>query len=566
MTPTVGTWWRTLKRLKREQIVGRLRHERRWRAFRRHPEKLQKLLEQPGPLTGEVVVSCSAPALDPERIAWARASMVGPVRLAGVETTASAWANLDLPKLVRYHLHYLDIARARAEAAPQAPDRDDMMASAVALVQEWARQNPAASAGEGWEPYCVSARLMNLCAIAALMGPLSSPELCGLVALHARYVAAFPEVHLLGNHLLKNYCARAAAGLLLSGEEAQTHAEQGLGDLQRELAQQLLADGGHCERSPMYHALLWADLLDIRDLAKARGRKILWLDEAIDKMGQWLARVLHPDGDIPLFNDAVLGQAPRPSELFARWETQTTVPPALLTDLPETGFWVVRPSRQEALLLDAGQLGPPHQPGHAHSDTLSYELSVGGERRVVNAGMDGYQSPHRAFFRSAVAHNTVTVDDEGPDELWADFRVGGRSRILFRHAEQREGRIFLRASLEAFQGWVQDRRVLYFPERALIVIDKVHCAKPSKVVSRARFLPGRTPLRFVPLAGEGAQRASAYAPEFGIRFEVTEHAVSVHAKDARLGYALLWNAQDVRLHENVEGWFVVLDGVEHRVA
>src|SRR5207237_3863965 len=75
------------------------------------------------------------------------------------------------------------------------------------------------------------------------------------------------ETHLLANHLMKNIKALMFAGALLGAPESSRWWAKGEKLLKRELAEQILADGGHFERSPMYHAEALEDLLDIRTLA-----------------------------------------------------------------------------------------------------------------------------------------------------------------------------------------------------------------------------------------------------------------------------------------------------------
>jgi uncharacterized heparinase superfamily protein len=536
-------------------------HEARQASFRRLPQLLRWRLSSRG-ATPQLVLRLPPPALRPEARARAEAGHAqGRLWLAGRNVAPTDWHRLALPRLVRYHLHYLDVARDWLEAWAMGASpklRDD----ALALVMQWREQNPVAGT-EGWEPYPVSVRLHHLTWMAARLGDAAPNWLTPLIALHARYVAAFPERHLQGNHLMKNWIALASAGLVLQGGEATRWAALGLQALEVELERQLLPDGGHEERSLMYHLLLLSDLLDVRDLAHAGGRSLPVLEAVLPRMGAFVAGTLHPDGDIPLFNDAVLGQAPSPAEVFARLGG---VPSAegRIYDAPQSGLFVLRPSREEALILDAGPLGPEHQPGHAHSDTLSYELSVAGQRRVVNGGMDGYQSPHRAFYRSAVAHNTVTVNGEGPDELWGNFRVGGRSRILARRAWDCVDFLCVRAAMEAFQGWRQERTVLLFPRRALVVLDRVVGSQPMLAVSRARLVPGMTPLHFVPLRGTASERSTAYAPEFGRTFEAREHAVQAQGHSLELGYAWVWGTQHVRRVGEGDGLEVEVDGQRFR--
>jgi hypothetical protein len=557
-----GRLWRTVRPLRREQLVGRVVHEARQRAFRRVPSLLPLLLGAPD--APGVAVAPPPPVTDDAQRARAETAVRHRRgRLAGHDVDLRDWARTDLPKLVRYHLHYLDPARDLAESARMAPPtagQDALLGAAVDLVRDWSTAHPLRGS-EAWEPYPTSARLQNLCVVAAALGAECPDWMRRVIVSHARYVAAFPEVHLQGNHLLKNWTALALAGLTFDGAEASGWAARALASLDEELGRQILPDGGHFERSVMYHLFALSDLLDVRDFARAREQPALRLDETLGSMGRFTATVLHPDGELPLFNDAALGQAPPPAKLFARLggvPEPLGGPSPRIHDAPAFGLTAFRLSRGEALIFDTGPLGPPHQPGHAHSDTLSFELSTLGERRAVNGGVDGYDGPNRAFFRSAVAHNTLTVDGEGPDELWATFRVGGRCEVLHRAFEDRGESLWARGNLTAFQGWLHTRTLLLVPGQALIVRDVVEAEHEVTAVSRARLLPGPDAVRFVALEGEPAQRGTAYAPELGKVFDIAEHCVKGRGARVTLCYALAWGAREVTLEPG--GQQVVVDG------
>jgi uncharacterized heparinase superfamily protein len=571
LRPSLGRLWRTVRPLKRDQIFGRLAHEARQRAFRRVPALLPLVLGVPDApavaLTGRSPRAESRghpePVNDADQLARAETAVRhGRGRLAGHDVALRDWGRADLPRLVRYHLHYLDTARDLAEAARFA-HRPAFLDPALALVRDWSAAHPLRGS-EAWEPYPTSCRLQNLCVLAFTLGAQCPDWLRRLLVAHARFVLAFPETHLHGNHLLKNWTALALAGFCLEGEEAASWEQHGIEGVHHEWGEQVLPDGGHAERSPMYHLLAFSDFLDLRDFGRARGSKVLWLDAALASMARLTATILHPDGEIPLFNDSALGHAPHPAKLFARLGQVPEVDAGQrVQDTPHFGLTALRPSRDEAVLFDTGPLGLVHQPGHAHSDTLSYELSVDGERRVVNAGLDGYQTPNRAFFRSAVAHNTVTVDGEGPDELWSTFRVGGRCRVLARAAEDRRDYVWARGNLVAFQGWHQRRTLALFPGQALVIVDRVDAARPVTAVSRARMAPGHAALRFVALEGAPAERRTAYAPELGKVFDIAEHSVQAEGASVSLAYALVWG--DVQLSWDSDASTVTLNGRSYRL-
>ena len=50
-------------------------------------------------------------------------------------------------------------------------------------------------------------------------------------------------------------------------KEPELWLSKGLNIIKNELSEQILDDGGHFERSPMYHALLLEDLLDLTNLS-----------------------------------------------------------------------------------------------------------------------------------------------------------------------------------------------------------------------------------------------------------------------------------------------------------
>jgi uncharacterized heparinase superfamily protein len=84
------------------------------------------------------------------------------------------------------------------------------------------------------------------------------------------------------------------------------------------------------------------------------------------------------------------------------------------------------------LFFDVGETGDRLQPGHAHADTLTIELSVDGRRVLVDAGVFGYAGDDalRRYARGTFAHNTLTLDESDQSEMWDVFRVGRRARPL----------------------------------------------------------------------------------------------------------------------------------------
>lgn len=406
---------RTLRHLRPVQLLGRAR-----KAF-----------------AGSSVDSSPAP---PQRVAPPLAApadrapvLTGPtdvVMLGVIGSLASAadWNDTGRSHLWRYHCHYFDDLRASGAA--------DRTAWNDALIERWIAENEPGAA-PAWDAYPTSLRIVNWVRWSRAHG-LSEAAVQSL-AEQARYLRAHIEWHLLGNHLFANAKALVFAGAMFEGDEAAEWLAKGLEILTDELDEQILADGGHFERSPMYHALILEDVLDLIALVQATPEAFgqptqteEWLGGLADHMGTWLAAMCHPDGEISLFNDAAIGQAPSPAALAA-YAARLGRPPVEapspgVTFLEESGY--VRLALGPAVaIVDVGEIGPDYLPGHAHADTLSFELSLDGTRLVVDSGTSLYEpGEERLRQRGTAAHNTVEVDGENSSEVWSSFRVARRAR------------------------------------------------------------------------------------------------------------------------------------------
>lgn len=320
-------------------------------------------------------------------------------------------------RLWGYHLHYLDDLRD-SEVDPN--DR-------LRLLRAWVEGNPFGS-GPGWESFPTSIRLVNALEFLAATGVVPEDGISRSLGAQAWWMERNLETDVGANHLWKNVVALCWAGRLLDASPARRWKARGDRLAARELAAQVLPDGFHYERTPGYHAILVDDLLRLSGLLDSCGDGDTDFAHLVRKTraaaARSLAAVLHRDGEIPLFNDSALGQAPPSGPLLDRCGVPI---PERSSGLPEAGLHRFD-GTGSTLILDAGETASPAQPGHAHADTLSYELSYHGRRIVVDAGVYDYgASPERRYARSTAAHNTVVVDGTDQSEMWGVFRVGRRA-------------------------------------------------------------------------------------------------------------------------------------------
>ncbi len=397
------------------------------------------------------------------------------------------WDNPKMPLLWRYHQHYFDDLNAHDAASRQSWH--------LPLIQRWLENN-APARGTAWEPYPTSLRIVNWAKWHLSGGELPEDALHSL-AVQSRWLSRRLEWHLLGNHLFVNAKALLFAGLFFEGPEADGWRDAATRILDRELREQVLSDGGHFERSPMYHALALEDVLDLINLLAAYGDRhplVPALRAAASPMLHWSRCLRHPSGSMARFNDCAEGIAPSVAEIERYASALGVCAPHPVaegvTSIMPSGY--VRVARGSGVaLLDVAPIGPDYLPGHAHADTLSFELSVHGRELIVNRGTSVYGTgPRRQAERGTAAHSTVQIGEHDSSEVWAGFRVGRRARV---DGPSIEGWTVCGAhdGYTHLQGGPRHRRCWRFDADSLQVLDSLTATPPaSHACARFHLSPG----------------------------------------------------------------------------
>ncbi|MCX4028823.1 alginate lyase family protein [Endozoicomonas sp. SM1973] len=420
---TVSYYFYTLRYLKIKQLVDRF-----YRKVRRINQQLSTI-----------------PAIRQSTGKWLKLNLAQPSMLSSREfiflnkrgklLDVNSWNDTAFEKLWLYNLHYFeDLVAIESEVRKEWH---------LDLISSWINDNPV-TYGNGWEPYPTSLRVVNWIKW-FFNGQMPEPGWLHSLALQAKVLSQSLEYHLLGNHLFANSKALIFAGIFFEGDEPESWLKKGLEILDTEIKEQVLADGGNFELSPMYHNIMLYDLLDLINISQHyiysefKQREDSWRLTA-EKMLVWMNMMLHQDGDIAFFNDSVKAIAPSPDKLkdyalklnikegTTKRTNQNLSESIQFCRLADSGYLRLE-SKDAVAILDCAKIGPDYQPGHAHADTLSFELSLFGQRTVVNSGISQYgETIERLRQRSTAAHSTVEIDGENSSEVWAGFRVARRAR------------------------------------------------------------------------------------------------------------------------------------------
>ncbi|MBN1676624.1 MAG: alginate lyase family protein [Kiritimatiellae bacterium] len=435
-----------------------------------------------------------------------------------------------------------------------------------------------------WDSYPISLRLMNWCMV--FFGKFREPteadaefisHLWPSIYQQTRWLSRHIEWHLMGNHVLETVSALSLSASCfhspklareLTRELTRTSPNDSSGHdrtksktksktksaghgwhtkalrlLRQQLTEQILPDGGHFERSPMYHARIMYVLQMLANTGDPGLEDLV--GDPLERMNKALECMTHPDGDIALLNDSVHRVAAKERKERkgdeADGEEHGGVDKYAVTygpwALEDTGYYGWRGEDGSHVIIDAGPIGPDYQPGHAHAGALSFELSLKGQRVIVDSGVCTYEPGEmRDYCRSTRAHNTVEIDGQDQCELWGAFRVGRRGTrpdvqwdpgdAGFRLEAGHDG--YLRLPARA----THKRTFEWNRKNVLNLLDVVEAQKPVTVVSRLHLHPDceiaemsrhTAHVRFdtgelkITFEGEGELTVedSWYCPEFG---------------------------------------------------
>jgi uncharacterized heparinase superfamily protein len=395
------------------------------------------------------------------------------------------WVAADAPLLWRFHLYYWDWAWALAA-------EDDRPAAREQFGALWESWHAAVVPGHGaaWWPYPAAQRAWSWCGLYDALVKDSPAEAAfrDELAAHAGFLRRNLETDVGGNHLVKNLKALAGLAVFFGDEPLLAGTLRRLG---RQLAVQVLPDGGHYERAPAYHCQVLGDLIDIAGLLRATGLAAPdGLRDTIARMRAWLGLVLTPDGEVPLLND---GFPVAPGLLAALRATVPRRGGGHVRVLRDTGLARVEVGGWH-LLADIGLPCPRELPAHAHADTLGCLVHLDGEPLLIDTGTSTYEAgATRNRERSTAAHNTIELNGQDSTEVWGAFRAGRRARVRGVSAGWCEGVATVEAAHDGYRhlpGRPRHHRRWSLSSDELRIDDTVTGQGRHRIIVRWHLAPG----------------------------------------------------------------------------
>ena len=356
------------------------------------------------------------------------------INILGDYSSKNSWNDNSKPLLWLYHLHYFDELNFESK-------QDDSFY--FNIIKRWIDENPINKGGVGWVPFTVAVRITNWIKFFIAADTKISLALLESLSIQLQYLADNIEYQFLANHLISDCKGLIYGSIYLKTFKSNAILDTASKLLRQQLQVQINADGGHYERSPMYHLQVLYDLLDTYNMLKCNAttsKQLLdLLANKINKMLIFADEILHLDGKIAFFNDSCFDLVPKVNCIFnyalelgfnLNTKANKTNQAKLYQD---TGYFIWQKNTSK-LIVDCDTVAPTYQAAHAHAEITSFELSVFKQRFIVNSGTNIYANTDlRAYQRSSKAHNCLVVNNQSSAEVWHSFRVGARPRLLDRY-------------------------------------------------------------------------------------------------------------------------------------
>ncbi|MGK2741732.1 heparinase II/III family protein [Tepidicaulis sp. LMO-SS28] len=292
------------------------------------------------------------------------------------------------------------------------------------LVENWVsaagRWHPV-----GWRPHVIGRRLISWVANGRLLMEDSElvyrSTMLRNMAAQARHLSRVARLAPPGEARLTAALGLAFSGLCLS--DGPKRLAKGLKLVCEELERQILPDGGHVSRSPAAQLSILLDLVSLREALIARRVEVpLEIRNAIDRMMPMLRFFRHGDGKLALFNGSNEGPDGAIDAVLAYDDTKGKP----FGFAPHSGYQRLAAGPSN-IIVDTGPPPPGRYSHDSHAGCLSFELSAGRSRIVVNCGDTRLFGPDwRAASRATAAHSTLVVEDTSS----ARFTQGAMAHIL----------------------------------------------------------------------------------------------------------------------------------------
>ena len=343
--------------------------------------------------------------------------------------------------------------------------------------------------------------------------------------------------------------------------EAGRWNEEAISRLNREITNQVYADGHQRELAFGYHMGCIAWFMRTYEMAQLNGKAGMFSDSytsIIEKMCEVPMKLAFPDGSTPQFGDSWSGSPGQYYDRLKEWATlfdrpdfryvatggrEGIMPAATAFALDTSGLYSLRSSWDKDAICLVLKCGPDGG-GHCQPDNSTFELYAGGRHLMPDAGSYIYSGDPegRAWFRQTKVHQTLTLN--GRNSAYAP------KLRLWKPGENLD---VLVVENQSYPELLHRRAVLFVDKKYFVIVDEAIGAGAGDVDLHFQLAPGEVvfdPRKYAVRSdfGEGWNVLVKTMPQPGLALQEEEGWVSfVYTKKVprpAFGYRLQKGTKD----------------------
>lgn len=328
----------------------------------------------------------------------------------------------------RFYFHSLDMVGYLINAYQLNPNQA-YLEKAKWYIESWMAANPSPSnqaSPSAWDDHSTANRVVNIVYFwkyyknSSIYDPAFGDSLKKMLELHGDFLADDANYRESNQGIFEDRSLIMLALLFPDMKNSQYWYNKAMNRLMVHVHSDLTQSGVHKEHSPSYLVVTLNLFISINDFIHQFNMDKPELTDAIKKMEDYLAYLVQPDGTLPLLGDSVLSNVNSfdpntlQSDQFKYIVTKGTqgIKPINDAFYADGGIAIFRKMWNVDMPFYFLLTAAYHSNVHKHADDLSFLLTYGKTNFFVDSGRYSYNETdsYRKYFRSTMAHNTITVD------------------------------------------------------------------------------------------------------------------------------------------------------------
>lgn len=394
-----------------------------------------------------------------------------------------------------FYLHSLDIVGYLMNAYETKADNKYLIKSKE-FIESWIKANPSKEEQKSffaWKDHSVANRVLNMIQFwmhykdSEVYDEKFENTLKESLIQHGDYLVLDSNHTFINNHgIFQDRALMQLAIIFPDFKNSTKWYDKALNRFLKHVDKDVAESGMHLEHSDSYHIVVMNLFKSINQFLKHYNKKIDKLSNIIYKMEEHLAYILKPDGSIPMNGDSgpdrvgsILEKDIMNQEfIYVKSKGKRGKEPKLDIVYKDGGTAIVRNNwifNDEQLYLRF--LSAFHSKVHKHADDLSVLLTIGKTDFFVDSGKYNYQErdPYRKYFRSTMAHNTITVNNK-TYPINPDF--AGKSKIT-KYVDD-PSFFYVQGEHEIYENTLIKRTLFYERNKEMILIyDEIESNEPK---------------------------------------------------------------------------------------